>query len=451
MKDLTRGGEARALVFFSVPMLLGNVFQQFYNMVDSIVVGNFVGKTALAAVGASFPVIFLMVALIMGLTMGATVLVAQFFGARQFDRIRATVDTTYIALFWSGIVVSVLGVLGTPWILGVLDIPADAAVEAATYLRILFAGMLGMFGYNAVSAILRGLGDSKTPLYILIFSSLTNVVLDLLFVIAFGWGVAGVAWATVISQGLSFVGALLVLDSRNRYVRLSIRDLRFDPEIFRISMKIGLPTGLQQTAVASGHMVLMRIVNGFGTDVTAGFTAAGRLDSFAMMPAMNLSQAMSTFTGQNIGAGRTDRVRRGLRAGLALSLAASLFTGLAVILFGRELVSIFSRDPGVVSVGERYLLIAGPFYLLFSIMFLVNGVLRGAGDAVIPLFTTLLALWVVRVPCAIWFSSFMGPDGVWWAMPAGWTVGCIASMLYYSSGRWKSRALVKPAAPAAEE
>lgn len=444
VKDLTTGGEARAIVLFSLPMLIGNVFQQFYNMVDSIVVGNFVGKAALAAVGACFPVMFLMVALIMGVTMGTTVLVAQFFGAKDYSGVRAAVNTSYLILLVSGVVLSVAGVLSAPLVVRMLGVPPDAAPLTRTYLTILFSGMLATFGYNAVSAILRGMGDSKTPLYILIVSTLMNAGLDLLFVIVFRMGVAGVALATVIAQAVSFAGAMLVLDSRNRFVRFSLRELKFDRSMFMRTMKIGLPTGIQQTVVASGHMVIMRIVNSFGTDVTAGFTAAMRLDSFAMMPAMNLSQALSAFTGQNMGAGEIGRVARGFRAGLLIGLAISTVVGLAVILLGRDLVSIFNRDPAVVSVGERYLLVAGTFYTIFTIMFVTNGVIRGAGEAMVPLFTTLLALWIVRVPCAIWFSSFMGPDGVWWAMPAGWTVGCTATVLYYASGRWKRSRLAGP-------
>jgi len=291
VRDLTRGGEAGLIFRFTLPMLIGNVFQQLYNTVDSLVVGNLVGKTALAAVGASFPILFLMVSLIMGITMGTMVVVAQNYGSRDFAKVRAAVDTAYIFLFWAGVVLTAAGLLGARRLTGLLDVPQDASGQAVTYLRILFAGMLPSFGYNAVSAILRGLGDSKTPLYILIFSTLLNTVLDLLFVGVLSWGVAGAAWATVISQAVSFVGAILILNGRNEFVRLSVKDLRFDRESFSRSMKIGLPTGIQQTLVASGMMVLMRIVSGFGTSVLAGFTVAGRLDSFAMMPAMNISQA----------------------------------------------------------------------------------------------------------------------------------------------------------------
>ncbi|TFG82041.1 MAG: MATE family efflux transporter, partial [Spirochaetales bacterium] len=252
MKDLTRGNETTALISFAIPMLIGNVFQQFYTMVDSIIVGNFVGTEALAAVGTAFPVIFLMIALINGLTMGTMVLVAQYFGAKDFRKVRAAVDSGYIVLFWAGLAMSIVGVLSTDAILRLLNVPADVFAEASTYLRIIFSGLLAMFGYNAISAILRGLGDSKTPLYILIVSSLVNVALDLLFVVVFHWGVAGVAWATVISQGFSFIGGMVYLNARNEYVRLNLKTLRLDREIFIQSIRIGLPTGIQQTMVSVG-------------------------------------------------------------------------------------------------------------------------------------------------------------------------------------------------------
>lgn len=455
MKDLTQGNETKAIILFALPMLLGNVFQQFYNMVDSFVVGRFVGTTALAAVGTSFPVMFLMIALVMGLTMGTMVIVAQFYGAKDNAKVRAAVDTGYIILFWSGLGMSIVGVLATGPILGLLKVPEEIRPEAATYLRIIFAGMLPMFGYNGIAAILRGLGDSKTPLYLLIAATLVNVVLDLLFVVAFGWGVAGVAWATVISQGLSFLGGLVLL-SKNELVRLSPKELRFDKEIFVQSVRIGLPSGIQQTLVAAGMMALSRIVNGFGAPTMAAFAAAGRLDSFAMMPAMNLSQAVSTFVGQNMGAGKTERVKRGHWSAILVGAGISLATSALVILGGRPLMGIFTTDPAVIEIGRSYLFIVGLFYILFSTMFINNGVLRGAGDAMIPMLNTILALWVVRIPCAILFAGplGMGSDGIWWSVPAGWLMGAVFSTIYYKSGRWKRKALVRGprpgAAPAAD-
>ncbi len=451
MRDLTKGSETSSIILFALPMLLGNVFQQFYNMVDSWVVGRFVGTGALAAVGTSFPVIFLMLALIMGVTMGTTVLVSQYYGAKDFDKVRKAVNTGYAFIFWAGIALTVAGVALAAPIMRLLGVPEEIMPEATAYLRIIFAGSLTTFGYNAVSAILRGLGDSKTPLYLLIAATLVNVVLDLVFVAVFHWGVAGAAWATVISQAISFLGSLAILDKRNPFVRVAPREVRVDRDIFRLTLRIGLPTGVQQTLVAAGMMVLTRVVNGFGAATMAGFAAASRLDSFAAMPAMNLSQALSTFVGQNLGAGKPERVRRGHLSAMAVGTGFSIFTSVLVMALGAPLVSIFSDDPGVIAVGARYLFIVGAFYVLFSTMFINNGVLRGAGDAMIPMINTILALWVVRVPLAILFSGplGMGSDGIWWSIPAGWLVGAVFSTLYYRTGKWKDKALVR-ARPASE-
>jgi len=453
MKDLTQGGETRTIIAFAIPMLIGNVFQQFYNMVDSIVVGNFVGTTALAAVGISFPIIFLMISLVMGLTMGTMVLVAQFYGAKNYEKVRATIDTGYITLFWAGLVMTIIGVVTTPMILTLLKVPSDVFPEAAAYLRIIFAGLLATFGYNAISAILRGLGDSKTPLYILIAASLLNVVLDLVFVVVFHWGVSGAAWATIISQAASFIGGLVYLDTRNKLVSLDIKKLVFDKLIFKKSLEIGLPTGVQQVMVSVGMMALSRIVNGFGTSTIAAFAAASRLDTFASMPAMNLSQALSTFTGQNMGAGKTERVKRGHLSALAVGSAISVLAGAAMLLFGSGLMSLFTPDSEVILIGARYLAIVGATYVLFSTMFINNGVMRGAGDAFIPMINTILALWVVRIPCAMFFTGVlgMGSDGIWWSMPAGWLMGAVFSTWYYMGGRWKRKAIVRnPTATIAE-
>ncbi len=444
MKDLTTGNETKVIISFALPMLIGNVFQQFYNMVDSVIVGNFVGTQALAAVGTAFPVIFLMISMVMGLTMGTMVLVSQYYGAKDWEKVRAAVDTGYIVMFIAGAAMSAVGVLSTDAILRLLRVPAEVFPDASAYLRAIFAGLLAMFGYNGIAAILRGLGDSKTPLYLLIAASFVNVALDLLFVVGFGWGAAGAAWATVIAQGLSFVGGLAYLNTRNRFLRLDLKALRFDREIFKQSVRIGLPTGIQQTMVSLGMMALTRIVNGFGTATIAAFSAASRLDSFASMPAMNLSQAVSTFTGQNMGAGKTERVKRGHLSAVIVGGAISVAVGATVMAFGPALMGLFTVDAEVIAIGARYLFIVGATYALFSTMFINNGVMRGAGDAFIPMINTLLALWVVRIPCAILFSGplGMGSDGVWWSVPAGWTMGVIFSTWYYLGGRWKRKAVV---------
>lgn len=445
MKDLTTGDETKQLIGFALPMLFGNIFQQFYNMVDSFVVGRFVGTSALAAVGTSFPIIFFMLALIMGVNMGSTVLISQFFGAKDWKKLDDVVSTSYIFLFAAGLIMTLVGLIAAPVILRLLAVPETIMPEATTYLRITFAGILATFGYNGVAALLRGLGDSKTPLYVLIFSTLVNVVLDLVFVMVFHWGVAGVAWATIISQGLSFIGALIVLNKRNPYLRLDVKKLHWDKQSFSQMLRIGLPTGLQQTLVSLGMMTLSRIVNEFGPQTMAAYTAASRIDSIASMPAMNLGAAITIFTGQNIGAGKPERIRRGHLSAIAVNSGISLAITLVILFFGRDLMGLFTDDPEVMGIGASYLVIVGIFYTVFGIMFINNGVMRGAGDVFIPMINTLLALWLVRIPAALLFTRVfhMGSDGIWWSIPAGWMVGMIFSTWYYRTGRWKNPKLLR--------
>lgn len=445
MKDLTKGNETTQLILFALPMLLGNIFQQFYNMVDSFVVGRFVGTTALAAVGTSFPIIFFMLSLIMGVTMGSTVLISQFFGARDHEKLKKVISTSYIFLFLAGIVMSFIGVFSAGFILRAMSVPADVMPEAAAYLRIIFAGMLATFGYNGVAAMLRGLGDSKTPLYLLIASTLMNIILDLTFVLVFHWGVAGVAWATIISQAVSFIGAIVLLARRKEYVAPDFRHLTWDKDIFSKMIKIGLPTGIQQTMVSLGMMVLSRIVNEFGPVTMAAYTAAARIDSIASLPAMNLSQAITTFTGQNIGAGKAERVKRGHLSAILVNTVLSFIITICVLLFSQNLMSLFTTNTEVIAIGSQYLVIVGIFYILFGIMFINNGVMRGAGDVFIPMINTLLALWMVRLPCALLFTKVfnMGTSGIWWSIPAGWAIGFVFSTWYYLTGKWKTKAVVR--------
>jgi len=271
-----------------------------------------------------------------------------------------------------------------------------------------------------------------------------GAVLVLLFVTVLHWGIAGSAWATVIAQGVSFMLATAYLNKTHPVLTFRLKGMEFDREIFKKSLAIGLPSGVQQMMVAGGMMALMRIVNGFGTNAVAAYTAAGRIDTFALMPAMSLSIAISTFVGQNIGAGKLDRVEKGLRAALYISGATSLLITLAVVVFGWHLISMFSADPAVISIGARYLLIVGGFYIIFSSMFVFTGALRGAGDTFIPMVFTILSLWGIRVPVSVFLSHRIGTDGIWWGMPIAWCMGLALSAWYYSTGRWKRKAAVRP-------
>ncbi len=443
MKDLTTGKESKLILQFATPMLLGNVFQQMYNIVDSIIIGNFIGKEALAAVGASFPIIFALISMVIGFATGATIMIAQFFGAKRMDQVRHTIDTLYIVLFFASIFLSVVGVIFTDDIFKLIQLPEEVLPEATLYMRVYISGLVFFFGFNGTAAILRGLGDSKTPLYFLIISTIANILLDLLFVVVFNWGIAGVALATIIAQGGAFITAIFYLNRTHEVVRLSIRKLKFDRDIFRQSLRIGLPSGFQQTFVSIGLIAIVWIVNLFGTNVIAAFSIVMRIDSLASLPAMNFAAALSTFVGQNLGARKVERVRSGLIATFKMTSVISITITIVAILFSRTLLSVFTDDQAVIDIGEQYLIIVSSFYIIFSTLFVLNGVMRGAGDTLIPMFTTLVALWFVRVPVSYFLSQRIGETGIWWAIPIGWFLGMILAWVYYLTGRWKKKTVVK--------
>lgn len=443
MKDLTNGSITKNIFFFSIPMLLGNIFQQLYNVVDSIIVGQFVGKNALAAVGSSFPVMFLIIALIMGATMGSMVLISQFYGAKDSENLRKIIDTTYIFLFIVSILSTILGLIFSSTILNILKTPPEIFDDAKRYLDIMFIGMIMLYGYNGLSAVMRGVGDSKTPLYLLIASTIINIFLDLIFVLVFKWGVSGAAWATIISQGFSFIFGLIILFLRKSPIAFKFKDLVFDFKLFKKSIGIGIPSGIQQMAVALGMIALTRIVNGFGTNALAAFTIAGRIDSFAMMPAMNFSMALSTFSGQNIGANKLERVSKGLRSTLIMSSIVCIFITFFIIIFGKNLINLFNSDQIVMEIGTEYLYIVGGFYIVFSLMFIFNGVLRGAGDTFIPMLVTIASLWLVRIPISYFLSQIYGTKGIWFGIPIAWMIGAVVSFLYYKSGNWKNKIAIR--------
>lgn len=445
MKDLSQGNEGKLIFRFAMPMLLGNVFQQLYTVVDTIIVGKFIGNEALAAVGTSFPIIFMLISFIIGITMGFTIIISQYFGAKDMDRVKHAINTLYVFVFFASIVISLAGSLLSGWIFRLVDLPEQIIPQAKLFLIIYFSGLIFLFGYNGTSAILRGLGDSKTPLYFLIGSVILNILLDLLFVLVFGWGIAGVAVATVLSQAFAFFAQIIYLNRYHSFLKFSFRDLKFDRRIFRQGIRIGLPTGFQQTFVAAGMLALYWIVNRYGVVANAAYSAAGRVDMFAIMPAMSFSAALSTFVGQNLGANRPNRVKRGLRDTFLMTSVIAIAISLVTVFFGKYLMMIFSNDQEVIKTGRIYLLIIGPFYILFTTMFIVSGVLRGAGDTFIPMIFTLLALWAVRVPAAYILSSIpeIGIHGVFWSIPIGWFVGVVLATLYYLSGRWRSKAVVR--------
>jgi len=309
MKDLTKGSEGKLIFQFATPMILGNIFQLLYNIVDSIIVGNYIGKEALAAVGVSFPFIFALISFVVGISAGFTIIISQYFGAKDIDKILKTVDTMYIFLFFASIIVSSIGLIFTEKILLLMQVPVEVLPMAVDYLKIYLGGIIVFFGFFGTSAILRGLGDSKTPLYFMVISTITNIILDITLITYFNMGVQGVALATIISQGGAFITAILYLNKTHSIVRLTTWNLTFNKAIFQKSLKIGIPSGIQNTIVSVGMMALFGIVNTFGATTAAAYSVALRIDSLA---SLNFSAALSTFVGQNIGANKIDRVKKGL-------------------------------------------------------------------------------------------------------------------------------------------
>jgi len=442
MLDLTVGNERNLIFRFALPMLAGNIFQQLYNIVDSVIIGNYLGKEALAAVGASFPLIFVLISLIIGLSMGATIIISQYFGAKEFKQITKTIDTLFIFLFFTSIIISVVGIIFSGAIFRLIDVPEEVLPLAKSYFNIYIGGIILLFGFNGTAAVLRGIGDSKTPLYFLIIATIMNIFLDILFIRVFNWGVEGAAYATLISQGGAFITAVIYLNRTHSIVNFSLIKLKFDKEIFKKSMQIGLPSGMQQTFVALGMLALLRIVNIYGTATLAAYTVAGRIDMFAALPAMNFSAALTTFVGQNIGAKKIERVKNGFKAALLMTTLISLSVSLLVILFGKELMGLFTKDPDVILQGANYLLIVSSFYVVFSFMFVSNAVLRGAGETLIPMIITLLALWIIRLPSSYLLSLEFQESGIWWGVPAGWIFGAVLSYYFYKKGNWKNKSII---------
>lgn len=444
MKDLTTGKEAGLIFRFALPMIIGNVFQQLYNIVDSIIVGKYLGTEALAAVGSSFPIFYTLIAFVIGIGSGATTVISQYFGARDYEKVKLAVGTIYIFMFAAGIILMITGITFSHQIFSMLKIGDDVMPQAISYFNIYMIGMVAFFGFNGTASVLRGLGDSKTPMIFMALSTFSNIILDLLFVVVLKWGIAGAAWATVISQTGAFVTAIIYLNRRDHLIHFSIKSLRFNNLVFLQSIRIGLPTGFQQTFVALGMMALIRIINNFDTVVLAAYTAASRIEALAAMPSMNLASALSAFVGQNLGAGHIDRIKKGVWATLKMAWTISITVMILVIFLGDELMALFNNDPDVIRHGKEYLIIVCSFYVVFSSMFVLHGMLRGAGDTLIPMFITLVSLWIIRIPFAIILSSNLGETGIWWSIPSGWMVGLAGTWIYYKTGMWKKKKIVRP-------
>ena len=450
VKNLTEGKPLKLLFFFAMPMVLGNLFQQLYNMVDSMVVGKFVGEDALAAVGSSFPVVFLAVAIASGLSMGCTVVISQLFGAKQIIEMKTTIYTALITLTVVGLAIMAVGEITALPLLKLLGTDPDIMADSILYLRIYFGGAIFLFLYNTLNGIYNALGDSNTPLKFLTMAAVINIVLDLLFVIVFKMGVAGVAWATLIAQGFCAVISFYVLMKRLRYMENEPEFSGVKPDLYRRSAvikiaRVGIPSVIQQSIVSFSLMAMQGLVNSYGKVFVAGYTASTKIDTLAMMPNINFANAMSSYTAQNIGADKYDRVNKGYRANIFMVFVFSITITGIIFLFGPQIMGLF-LDAGAagsaMSYGLKYIKTVSVFYPVMGIMFVSNGLLRGAGDMNSFLVSSMVNLFS-RVIIAYTMSHFIGEAAIWWSIPIGWCIGAVISFVRVKQGRWKNKKVIE--------
>ena len=435
---MTEGNIWRHLVWFALPLLIGNVFQQFYNTVDSIIVGNFVGKEALAAVGSSDPVINTIIGFFSGMATGAGVVISQYFGARNDKNVHEAVHTTILMTFILSILFTVLGVLMVPPLLRMMGTPDDVFDSASTYLRIYFAGVIGLMFYNMGAGILRAVGDSKRPLYFLIFSAILNVLLDLLFVVVFRAGVAGVAYATIISQALSAVLILLTLTRETAAYRIVWKEIRLNKLMLGKIFRIGLPSALQMGITSFSNVFVQSYINGFGSACMAGWSSYGKIDKFCMLPIQSISLSVTTFVGQNLGAGQLKRAKKGSSIAFFLSIAVSVLMMIPIIIFAPSLVKLFNQEPDVVGYGTLFLRILIPFYLCCCANQVYAGSLRGAGDTKAPMLI-MMGSFIVFRQVYLFIASRLTDSVTWIALgyPFGWLVCSVLIYLYYHLSHWE--------------
>ncbi len=442
-KTMTEGKEWKLILLFTLPLMAGNLLQQLYNTVDGIIVGNFVSEDALAAVGTCSPLTMLFIAIAVGMSNGAAVVISQLFGARRIEEMKRSIATSLILLFWMGVAFSVLGCVLAKWMLNtVLGVQDYLLADAVLYFRIYAIGLLFQFVYNIVAAVLRSLGDSRATLYFLLISSVCNVVLDLVAVLVLHWGVMGAALATVVSQLVSAVASIYYLFQRYPDLRFAKGEFRFDGEKGVLIMKMGVPSTLQQCVASLGHVAIQRVINAF--DITAGYTAAMRIESFILIPIQGFFMGMATFTGQNLGAGKLDRIYRALRHTMAMSMI--VVAGVIAIIFplAPQLVALFGVTGASAAIAAHYLRFIVFAFAVFCIYFCVNGVLQGAGDVGFCAFNTFsgLAMKVIFVYIAA-FLTPIGMRAIWWGSLASWVYSLTLAVLRYRFGPWRNKCIVK--------
>lgn len=433
VKDLTKGNVRPVLWSFTIPMFISVVFQQLYNIADSAIAGRFAGEDALAAVGASYPITMIFMAIAIGCNVGCAVVISSYFGAGDIRRMKTAISTTLIASTVLAAILTIFGLLTSSYLMQMMNTPHNIFDAGDIYLKIYIGGMVFLFCYNVATGIFTALGDSKTPLYFLIGSSVGNVVLDYLFVAVFHFGVSGVGWATFLAQGIA--GILAVVTLLRRVAKLPTghgKVMLYSKSMLRRIAKIAVPSILQQSFVSVGNIFIQSLVNSFGSAVIAGYSAAIKLNTFTITSFSTLGNALSSFSAQNIGAAKVDRVRKGFRAGTMLAWIIAVPFFVLFFFFGNEMLRIFMENPtgGAMKAGMEFLKIVSPFYFIISVKLLADGLLRGS-SAMIGFMVSTFTDLILRVILAYVFAGIFGSTGIWMSWPVGWSISAVISLLFY--------------------
>lgn len=433
VQDLTVGKSGRVLLRFTFPLFISVIFQQFYNIADSLIAGRFAGEEALAAVGASYPITNVFNAVAFGCNIGCSVVISQYFGAKDYKNVKTASYTAIISSVALGGLLTLFGIVFTPLLMGAVDTPENIFSDASLYMSIYLGGFVFLFVYNIANGIFTSLGDSRTSLYFLIFSSVLNVVLDYITVVYLNMGVAGVAWATFIAQGIAGVLSVLTLLKRLRRLESQGRAKLFSFSIFKKICRISIPSVLQQSFVSVGNVFIQKLINGFGSSVIAGFSAAMKLNTFTINALYTFGNGVSSFTAQNVGANKKDRIRQGMKYGSIMAIVTGCVFAVAYFGFNEQLLSLFmegEKSTQAIRAGAEFLKVVSLFYCFIGIKLVGDGILRGMGRMKLFMVATFTDL-VLRVVLAYILSPFMGYIGIWISWPIGWTVATILSIVFY--------------------
>lgn len=441
IRDMTKGSPTKILWAYSTPLLFSIVFQQLYNIADSVIAGKFVGVNALAAVGASYPITMIFMAFAQGCNVGGSVIISQLFGAREYTKMKTAINTSLIACSGLSLLLTIFGVIFCKPLLKMMDTPQTIMPESQTYLDIYIYGLFFLFIYNMCTGVFTALGDSKTPLYFLIASSLSNIAVDILFVTVFQMGVAGVAWATFICQGIAAICAFFAVIIKLKKIKTDDAPKPFSFKTLGQISKLAIPSILQQSFVSVGNLFIQRLVNLYDVSTIAGYSAAVKLNTFAVTCFNTLSSGVSGFTAQNIGAGKIDRIKKGYHAGFGLAACVAIPFMLIYIIFGGFISGLFlnSNDgQDAIQVAATFLIIVAPFYPIVSIKVMTDGLLRGASCVWAFMASTFTDL-ILRVALAFVLAIGVGlrQNGIWWSWPIGWILGMAVALIFYLCGTWK--------------